>query len=94
MPRELFDFNGDGVIDEKEIVFLARRLRIQRWIAGLAFASILLMAFGIVGLTGFEFITIEMVESFSTFLGWYFTICGGIVLAYMGVEASTLLSKK
>lgn len=90
----IFDLDGDGVLNEDEAKLYRKRLRVQRRIAILSFVAILLMGFGIVIFTGFEFITIEMVEGFSTFLGWFFTILGGIVLAYMGIEASSLLNKK
>lgn len=89
-----FDTDGDGVIDSEEEKFVQRRINTQRKIAIWAFVGIMLMGFGLPLAGGIGFLSPELIESFSTYLGWFFSILGAIVLGYAGLEASSIIAKK
>ncbi len=86
------DIDNDGVVDERERVITERKIRVQRRVAIAAFVAIIVTGTGLIGGLGFNWLDGEDISSLSTFLGWYFTILGGIVATYMGGE--TYLSKK
>ena len=86
------DIDNDGIIDERERVITERKIRVQRRVAIAAFVAIIVTGTGLVRGLGFNWLDGEDISSLSTFLGWYFTILGGIVATYMGGE--TYLSKK
>lgn len=86
MP-EKFDLNQDGVYDEMEVDLARKRILTQRFVAVASFVQAVGVTIGLIVLAMFGFLSAELIQSFSSFLGWYYTGSFGIVAAWYGAEA-------
>lgn len=87
-----FDLDQNGELSEDEIRLMGIKLRTVRRIAIASFIQVTAVTLLLIGLAVFGFLTPELISSFGSFLGWYYTGSFGIVAAWMGSEA--FLTKK
>lgn len=80
--RNTLDFNGDGVVDDREIQILKDRELYRRKLSYIALAGIIGASTYLIG-----FADISRVESVNGLLDMYFITLGGVIAASMGVEA-------
>ena len=82
-----YDLNRDGKIDSIEQQTVERKLKSQRRIAIAAMGGIVFFPYFMATSLMFNFLQESDISVLADISGLYYVVLGGVVSAYMGVEA-------